>query len=62
MSGNPSPLTCCDNDCAMANGCRVGGYKCSVCGLWYCHDHISYDGWECICDDCKAQSEDERED
>jgi len=44
-------LTCCDRDCAVANGCRMGGYQCHICGRWYCGeemhdvDHCS-DCWE----------------
>lgn len=29
-------LKCCDADCAGANDCRVGGYKCETCGGWFC--------------------------
>ena len=34
--GHTRPLTVCDSLCAGANGCRVGGYQCDGCGLWFC--------------------------
>lgn len=44
MSGLVRPLSCCDRDCAGANGCRVGGYQFDRCGLWFCGDCVPYAG------------------
>ena len=41
-----SPITCCDRDCAGANGCRVGGYRCAY--------ELDERG---LCEDCAAQRE-----
>ena len=62
MRGSVYPLRCCDRDCAAANGCRVGGIQCSVCGLYYCGEDIASDGFaNRICDGCLEElaSEDE---
>ena len=61
MSGHTRPLTCCDNLCAGANGCRVGGYQCDGCGLWFCgEDLTNVEGTEkYLCDDCLAAREQE---
>lgn len=58
MSGHARPLTCCDRDCAGANGCRIGGYQCERCGRWFCGDEIGEDG---ICVDCEEAASDENE-
>ena len=52
MRGYIREITCCDRDCAGANGCRIGGYQCEDCGKWYCiYDVEEYMG--CIlCGDC----------
>ena len=34
MGGSMRPLDCCDGECAIVNGCQVGGYKCARCGEW----------------------------
>ena len=51
MSKHYKPLTCCDRDCAGVNHCRVGGYQCPDCGMWYCPDTQGHDD-EGRCDDC----------
>lgn len=33
--GHTKPLTICDRDCAGADGCRVGGFQCDGCRLWF---------------------------
>lgn len=52
MSGRARPLTCCDRDCALANGCRIGGYQCERCGRWFCGEDLDEDR---LCDDCAAE-------
>lgn len=52
MSRHEYPLTCCDSDCAGANGCRIGGYQCEDCGCWFCVDGVTFDGGVCLCDEC----------
>ena len=54
MGGRSRPLACCDRDCAEANGCRTGGYRCESCGLWYCADEIDSEG---LCCNCGAERE-----
>ena len=58
MSGHTRPLTCCDNLCAGANGCRVGGYQCDGCGLWFCGEDLT-NVEKYLCDDCLAAREQE---
>jgi len=59
--GHTRPLTCCDRDCAGANGCRIGGYLCEVCGLWYCGEEMHEVD---LCEDCweERKIEEEEED
>ena len=45
------PLTCCDRDCADANGCRMGGAQCPDCGGWYCPPNEASDE-DGRCEDC----------
>ena len=59
MSGHAKPLTCCDRDCALVNGCREGGYQCERCGRWFCGSELNEDR---LCDDCAAERADELED
>ena len=62
MSGSIGPISCCDQDCADANYCEVGGIQCERCGLYFCASHLNYDGY---CEDCareKAEEEQEDED
>lgn len=48
------PLVCCTLDCAVVNGCTVGGNKCQECGGWYC----PYDeGDDKVCSDCLKVSQ-----
>lgn len=58
MSGHARPLTCCDGDCALVNGCRTGGYQCERCGRWFCANEIGEDG---ICVDCEEAAAEENE-
>lgn len=55
------PLTCCDRECAAANGCGAeGGETCSVCGRYYCP--VSEGDGEGHCSrDCAAEAETEEE-
>lgn len=55
------PLTCCDWECAAANGCREGGYQCADCGCWFCVEGVTFVGDECLCDDCAERRTEERE-
>lgn len=59
--GHTRPLTVCDSLCAGANGCRVGGYQCDGCGLWFCGEDLNQvgDTSEYLCDDCLAAREQE---
>ena len=59
--GHTRPLTVCDSLCAGANGCRVGGYQCDGCGLWFCCEDLNQvgDTSEYLCDDCLAAREQE---
>ena len=59
MSGHARPLTCCDGDCALVNGCRTGGYQCGRCGRWFCANEIGEHG---ICYDCEAEATYDAED
>lgn len=55
--GSHHPLTCCDRDCAGANGCgHLGGTQCESCGLYYCSMNIGEDG---LCETCAAEREEE---
>lgn len=58
MSGHYRPLTCCDLDCSIVNGCRIGGYQCERCGRWFCCEDIGDDG---ICVDCEEAAAEENE-
>ena len=50
--------TCCDWECAEANGCMVGGIRCERCGGHFCSHEIGEDG---LCDECAREREEERE-
>lgn len=56
MGGRTKPLTCCDRDCAEANGCRIGGGQCRKCGRWFCPP-LSLDE-SGLCDECAVENED----
>ena len=58
MSGYAKPLTCCDRECALVNGCRIGGFQCERCGRWFCASEIGEDG---ICLDCEEAEAEENE-
>lgn len=60
MSKHEYPLTCCDSDCAGANGCREGGYQCEDCGMWFCPDTSGSDTPN-LCADCAARRREEQE-
>lgn len=59
--GHAKPLTCCDHDCAAANGCMLGGTRCAGCGLWYCDDEMNVIDGRCYCDECAEERENESE-
>ena len=48
--GSLRPLTNCTNDCALFNGCRIGGYQCERCGEWYCGSELNEDN---LCEYCE---------
>ena len=58
MSGHVRPLTCCDRDCALVNGCRIGGYQCERCGEWFCNHELNEDN---LCADCEEAEAEENE-
>lgn len=62
MSGRSTPLVCCDGECAAANGCHVGGYRCDSCGLWYCIDEMTFSptGRQ-LCARCSDEVEQQKE-
>ena len=51
--------TCCDWECAEANGCVVGGISCARCGDCFCPSEIDADG---LCDDCAREKREEEAD
>ena len=59
MSGHVRPLTCCDRDCALVNGCRIGGYQCARCGEWFCNHELNEGN---LCVDCEEAEENEEGD
>ena len=58
MGGHARPLTCCDGDCALVNGCRTGGYQCERCGRWFCVHELNEDN---LCADCEEAEAEENE-
>lgn len=46
--------TCCDNECAQANDCQVGGIPCAVCEKYFCSVELSRIGDILVCDDCNT--------
>ena len=52
MRGYIREITCCDRDCAGANGCRIGGYQCEDCGKWYCIYEVEEYLGSILCGDC----------
>jgi len=58
MAGREKPIAVCDRDCAGANNCRIGGYKCKGCGYWFCTDDIDENG---LCDECAEARRREQE-
>lgn len=57
MSGSNIPITCCDFDCASANGCRIGGVCCVDCGKYFCATEIDFADGEWLCDECAKERE-----
>ena len=55
FSGSIAPITSCDSECALVNGCQVGSIQCRKCGNYFCQIELK-DG---LCPDC---SEEESED
>ena len=59
MEENLKTLNCCDSDCAIVNGCQVGGYQCARCGEWLCKHELNEDN---LCVDCtEAEAEENKE-
>ena len=57
MKATVNAKTCCDAECASANGCTVGGVSCGVCGLYFCADDIGENG---LCAECERELENEQ--
>ena len=62
MSGSLRPLDCCDSDCALVNGCRVGGYQCARCGEWFCNHELNEDNLCVDCEEAEAEENEEGDD
>ena len=58
MGGSLRPVDCCDSECALVNGCQVGGYQCARCGEWFCGSELNEDN---LCSDCEEAEADEDE-
>ena len=58
MGGSLRPLDCCDSNCALVNGCQVGGYQCARCGEWFCGSELNDDN---LCVDCEEAEAEENE-
>ena len=58
MGGSLRPLDCCDGDCALVNGCQVGGIQCARCGEWFCNHQLNDDN---LCVDCEEAEAEENE-
>lgn len=56
MSGHIRPITCCDRECALVNGCRIGGVRCGKCGKWCCASDLDERG---MCEDCDGEEDGE---
>ena len=56
MGGSMRPLDCCDSDCALVNGCQVGGYQCARCGEWLCKHELNEDN---LCEEAEAEENEE---
>lgn len=64
MPRHTSPIRLCDSECALVNGCQVGGVPCHDCGGYFCATDLNtHWSGDCICDDCAfKRAEQERED
>ena len=58
MSESLRPLDCCDSECALVNGCQIGGYQCERCGEWFCGHELNEDN---LCADCEEAEAEENE-
>lgn len=58
MMSSYHPIRCCDRDCALVNGCQIGGVKCDKCGRYECAICLDENG---LCEDCAAENEEEGE-
>ena len=56
--GHDEPMTCCDEECAAANDCVVGGYQCEGCGRYFCADELDECGY---CEACALEAAAEAE-
>ena len=52
LGGSLRPLDCCDSECALVNGCQVGGDKCGRCGEWFCGSELKENN---LCADCEEE-------
>lgn len=62
MSGHTKPLRCCDRECSLVNNCRVGGYQCDGCGLWFCDNELERIDDRTLCEGCADEYRKEQED
>lgn len=53
--------TCCDQECAEANFCQVGGIECERCGGYFCANELGEYNGQYVCNDCKTEMEVEEE-
>lgn len=54
MNGSHQPIGCCDAECAGVNHCRIGGYQCKRCGLWFCASELNEGD---LCGECSGEEE-----
>lgn len=52
-------ITCCDQECAAANLCQVGGYACERCGRYFCANELTEHNGMSVCVDCEQEIEEE---
>lgn len=50
-------ITCCDDECARANRCKVGGIQCDRCGEYFCKCDLKYIDGKHLCEDCEEEEE-----
>lgn len=53
--------TCCDHECAEANGCVVGGVECEWCHDYFCAGELEEYNGMYVCNECREEAEMESE-